>query len=284
MLTNTPTVPVAGELDENERIVMAKTIVAGDMYQQLDGQLFEIKRQLRQPDGYPFDPQLLKLGLQQIIEGKFNVQEGRSVILSSPLFKTSDTNLNQAIENAEKFTRKVLGITIEFKSVFDLPSEIPWKNVMVIYDPGLNNREAVEKTLQGQKLKVYEESDVMQYSGSSASSLPTLCIVENSLRPSEDTLGSNAKSPDQLNADGRNYLDIRGYTLAFGQRYFISKDYLDPQTWTWFPKNRLPSGKVAYGYWSPNPYCRRVRFDWRRAGRIDGNFGARLAMSIPLKS
>lgn len=47
------------------------TIVDGELYMKLDGQLEEIKRQLRQEGGYPNDPQLLVLGLQAIIEGRF---------------------------------------------------------------------------------------------------------------------------------------------------------------------------------------------------------------------
>lgn len=45
--------------------------VAGEQYYDLDGQLAEIKRQLRQPSGYPFDPNQLKVALQDAIEGKF---------------------------------------------------------------------------------------------------------------------------------------------------------------------------------------------------------------------
>ncbi|MDP3093640.1 MAG: hypothetical protein Q8N16_02645 [bacterium] len=47
------------------------TIVTGGQYYGLDGQLLEIKRQLRQPNGYPFDPEELKLHLQKAIEGCF---------------------------------------------------------------------------------------------------------------------------------------------------------------------------------------------------------------------
>lgn len=50
---------------------MAKQIVAGELYEILTGQLFEIWRQLRQPNGYPFDPKQLKPHLQSAIEGRF---------------------------------------------------------------------------------------------------------------------------------------------------------------------------------------------------------------------
>lgn len=45
--------------------------VAGEMYETITGQLFEIGRQLRQPKGYPFNPEDLKNHLQAGIEGKF---------------------------------------------------------------------------------------------------------------------------------------------------------------------------------------------------------------------
>ncbi len=51
--------------------VMAIKVTA-EMYQEVDGQLHEIKRQLRQKDGYPFDVQTLRAALQLVIEGKFD--------------------------------------------------------------------------------------------------------------------------------------------------------------------------------------------------------------------
>ena len=50
---------------------MANKIVAGEMYESMTGQLFEIGRQLRQPSGYPFDPAKLQSHLQAAIEGRF---------------------------------------------------------------------------------------------------------------------------------------------------------------------------------------------------------------------
>jgi hypothetical protein len=49
---------------------MANIIVTGEQYYKLDGQLLEIKRQLRQLNGYPFDPEMLKKHLQAAIEAK----------------------------------------------------------------------------------------------------------------------------------------------------------------------------------------------------------------------
>ena len=46
-------------------------MVAGDLYESITGQLFEIGRQLRQLNGYPFDAFQLKAHLQAAIEGRF---------------------------------------------------------------------------------------------------------------------------------------------------------------------------------------------------------------------
>jgi hypothetical protein len=51
------------------------TKVAGELYESITGQLFEIGRQLRQPQGYPYDPIRTKKALQAIIEGRFSESE-----------------------------------------------------------------------------------------------------------------------------------------------------------------------------------------------------------------
>lgn len=50
---------------------MASNIVAGELYETITGQLFEIGRQLRQKGGYGFNPYQLKTHLQAAIEGRF---------------------------------------------------------------------------------------------------------------------------------------------------------------------------------------------------------------------
>jgi hypothetical protein len=192
-------------------------------------------------------------------------------------FSAANTNLDEAIVASEKFAKEVLGAEVNLRERFDFPTMIPWENVLVIFDPGLNNRQVVEKSLQSQKLKVYEESLVEQYSGSEPSAQPTVHIIENCLRPTKDTMGM---SPNQLRADGRPYLSLRGYALAFGLRFSVSKDHLDKETWTWFPENRLSSGKVALGRWYPNPVVREVRFGWGSPDYSPSGIGARLAMSV----
>ena len=202
---------------------------------------------------------------------------------ASPVsFKVEDTNLVEAIKLAERFAKERLGIVIKLAEKFVMPTELPWKDVLVVFDSGLDNREAVKKAIKSQGLDEWEEENVMKYSESAALPQATLRIIENSLTPSADTLGKKAKSPDQLNADGRFYLDLRGYALAFGLRFFGFKDYLDPSTWTWFPKNRLPGGGVACGCWSP--VSLEVKFIWCNSGSVNPGFGARLAIQVPSRT
>ncbi len=65
--------PNLNSMFKKRRVVMAKK-VTGEAYYGLDGQLQEIKRQLRQNGGYPFDPRDLQTALQSIIEGKFPIK------------------------------------------------------------------------------------------------------------------------------------------------------------------------------------------------------------------
>lgn len=46
------------------------TIVKGELYESLDGKLHELKRQIRQKGGYPFDPVRLDRALHDLIEGR----------------------------------------------------------------------------------------------------------------------------------------------------------------------------------------------------------------------
>ncbi len=61
--------------------------VAGDreVYYVIDGKLLELKRQLRQKGGYPFDLTLLERSLQNLIEGRFpQLAGGTSSVVFSP--------------------------------------------------------------------------------------------------------------------------------------------------------------------------------------------------------
>lgn len=56
------------------------TPVSGDLYFDIDGQLLEITRQLRQKGGYPYDPMQLVEHLQAAIEGNFVDHNGEPLL------------------------------------------------------------------------------------------------------------------------------------------------------------------------------------------------------------
>lgn len=59
--------------------------VTGEQRDDIDGQMMEIKRQLRLKNGSPIDPELVKTALQNIVEGKFVVRENENVSTKPPI-------------------------------------------------------------------------------------------------------------------------------------------------------------------------------------------------------
>ncbi len=89
--------------------------VAGELYESITGQLFEIGRQLRQPNGYPFDPQLLKVALQNAIEGNVGDVPKKKPEKKAPFFSIlATTNLgaiagkktNECFTNRRRYARR----------------------------------------------------------------------------------------------------------------------------------------------------------------------------------
>jgi len=187
-------------------------------------------------------------------------------------------DINWWLAKTQEFTKKFLGVEVDLRDRFAIPAPLPWRSIIPIFDPGtLTNRDAIKKTLKASGLAVGEEVDVMKYSGAEANKGPALHFIQNSIRPDEDTMGM---SPDQLVATGKNWLDLRGYALAFSIYHFATGQYLDPQTFTWFPNTHLSSGEVASGYWYP--VTREVRFRWNDPGYRSGRSGSRLAIPATL--
>ncbi len=192
---------------------------------------------------------------------------------------TTVQDLDWWLAKTEEFSKKHLGIEVNLRERFAIPAELPWTSVIPVFDPGnLTNRDVVKKALKSLKLDVYEETDVMKYAGSEAGKEPTLHFIENSVRPNQDTMNM---SPNQLRETNKSYLRLRGYGLAMALYHFATGDYLDPETFTWFPEDRLSDGHVARGYWRPAD--RWVRFDWRGPDGRNSYSGARVAMPVSLK-
>jgi hypothetical protein len=73
--------------ERRRKIVMAQR-VAGDLYVDIDGQMWEIKRQLRQKSGYPYNPMKLVEHLQAAIEGNFVNHNGKPFLKEVAIDRT----------------------------------------------------------------------------------------------------------------------------------------------------------------------------------------------------
>jgi hypothetical protein len=199
---------------------------------------------------------------------------------SRPSFAFADTNALKALEEDEDFAEQSFGHRPDLRKQFTMPETLPWKSVIAVYDPGdLDNRAALNKALKAQKplADIYEESNVENYSGSEASGKPTLRFIERSKRPTKDTMGLSA---DEMVATKRTFLDLRGYAIALGTYHHATKGFLDSETWTRFPHNRLRGGGVARGGWDPGGS--QVCFDWDDADRRYSSAGGREAVECSL--
>jgi hypothetical protein len=200
------------------------------------------------------------------------------VAARSTLFNASETDLDWWIGQVQGFAKKHLGVIIDLRERFAIPTILPWKSVIPVFDPGgLTNRGMIKRALKNLRLAVHEETDVMNYAGAEAFKEPTLHLIENSIRPNERTMGM---SPDQLVGTGEPYLRLRGYGLAFAARFLAKNDYLDPETFTWFPQDRLSDDRVAHSGWNPGDLW--VGFYWGRPDRRNPGRGARVAIPVPL--
>lgn len=107
---------------------MASQIVAGDMYRDLDGQLSEIKRQLRQQNGYPFNPMQLKYHLQAAIEGRF---------IGGEIYAVDMGGTETADDIVRHLKAEGLGVNgLITSKLFPFTVRAPYADLIEIVDPG----------------------------------------------------------------------------------------------------------------------------------------------------
>ena len=195
-------------------------------------------------------------------------------------------NAEVHIKAMEDYTKKAFGLEVHLAKIFNLsliPSlltTVSWTSVLPVFIPKVNNRQAVDSLITGGfknfKKKAYEVEDVMKYKESEASE-PRLLLIEASPRPNVDTMGV---SPMKLVKTGKLWLPLKGYAIAQGLYHQMTREYLDPETWTWFPSETLSDGQTALGRWLPD--YGNVGFGRRGSDGEYGYYGARLAIPVPL--
>lgn len=192
------------------------------------------------------------------------------------------------LEAREKLHEFLTGEKVKLCEMFVIPDALLLRNdIMPVFRPaGASNRDAVNwKKKLG--IVVWEEIDVMKYENAKGPKAPELCYISRSARPDENTLGEKAESPDGLvkvaMEKNQAWLNLYGWSDADNLHLLINEEHLDPkETVTWFPKDRLPDGRVACGGWGAGGS--EVGFDWHRAGHCAPSVGARLATFLPLKT
>lgn len=187
------------------------------------------------------------------------------------------------LDRMEQFAKDFFGKRIALRGAFPIPARLPWKNILPIFDPGLTNREMVDKALSGNKLAVWEGTNVDRFSGASALPAPRLYLIERAPRPTEATMGLPPRFARNWFAGRQTRpLPLRTYGIGTSLWYKVEKKFLDPQTATFFTENTLPGGCVACGrYFSGS---RLVYFGADGAGYERDEYGFREAIVLNLNT
>ncbi len=267
-----------------------KHVVTGEHALKIGNRLAEIQRQVFLQKEYAHDPEDLIRHLQCATEGEFVGNEAKSTVgiaepqIIIPNLRSIAPTLADWLKAREELHKFFTGETIILRDIFAFEeADLDRTDIMPAFRPaGATNRDVVDwKKKLG--VVVYEEADVMKYSGSTGSKESELLLVNRSLCPDDDTLDDNAKTPDQLiQVPNRLWLHLFDWCDADNIHFVVTDEHLDLQTWTWFPHDRLPGGAVACGGWGP--VNRGVYLYWGCRGYRGGLYGARSTKKVPLKT
>ncbi len=208
-----------------------------------------------------------------------------AVPVELPGYPIEETDCFTWLGHMEQFARGRFGVEVNLREQFPLPTRLPWKEVLPIFDPvGLTNRAMVDKALKAQELSVYEGTNLEEFTEATAE-VSRLYLIHRSPSPTPGTMGLPPKFAKQW-FSGRPTapLHLRGYGIGNGLLYKVEKTFLDPRakTASWFPGNiYLQGGSVAYGCYYPGD--REVRFYGGDAGFEDASCGFREAIALCLK-
>lgn len=204
-----------------------------------------------------------------------------AVPVEMPGYPIEETDCFAWFDHMQQFAEKFFGATFALRDKLPLPARLPWKNVLPIFDPGLTNREMVDKALKARKLLVYEGTDVMRFTGSGAFDAPCLYFIERSITPTPATMGLPPKFARHWFSGRQTVpLHLRAYGIGTSLLHEVEEQFLDPETWTWFPENTLPGGRVAFG--GSGPASGKVEFLCLGAGNELVNAGFREAIVLSL--
>lgn len=245
------------------------TIVAGDMYEKLDGQLFEIKRQIRQPSGYPYNPEQLSRYLQEAIEGKF-----QNEVTLATLPARRDNRVIMKWLNGWPVFCKEFGLKIELNfrafrndlRILNRRKGFDW----FVYKPlGFTAREAIEilKKLKSD-FTVFEEIPVEWYTSAEVRpEKPHIVLCRADVEPDKEW----RISANSMRTTAVPFLDHTERYLLEAFHYWLYKKSLDINGWTRCPRSRASGDGVAYADRSGSEF----RAGWSGGDRGNSDGGGR---------
>ncbi len=203
-------------------------------------------------------------------------------VIMVPNLRQTGPTLADWLKAREELHKFFTGESIVLRDVFAFSDEqLVRTDLIPVFRPvGATNRMAInwKKKLE---VQVYEEVDVMKFKNSAGPKTPEMYLINRSVKPDRDTLGKNAKSPDQLIVvPNKIWLGLYGWADADTLHFAVTGDHFDPETVTWFPNDRLPGGRVARGSWGGTRVC----FLWRYRDSCYSYYGARVAVPVPSRS
>lgn len=177
-------------------IVMAKFNVTGEQRDDIDGQMLEIKRQLRLKRGCPIDPELVKLALQDIVEGKFNHKTVNDAILrlisGGKSIMIDDCDGSGTIANAKDTFKS--GIDPNFKKLgTDKPGQATEETAVQVHE-------------------MVKDATFAQMFGSLGTNLDKLCLTQHQIEK------FCKKHADWLRTDGYGTL----FLFKVEDQYFVA--------------------------------------------------------------
>lgn len=235
-------------------------------------------------------------GQEVLVElNKFNRREPCWILDSEtqkslpPDLKKTGQTFHDWLKARQEIHHFLTGERVDLLKMFIIPDHfLSRTDIMPVFRPvKATNRMAMNWKVKLGMNSSFEEEDVGRYSNSTGQEEPQLAFIRRSVRPDENTLDKNAKSPDglidiRLNQN-QSWLNLFGWSTSDDLHYLITGKHLDSlDTLTGFPNDRLPGNwEVASGFWSSGRS--QAYFDWSIRDDCNPFIGARLAEFFPLQ-
>lgn len=160
-----------------------------------------------------------------------------------PSYPIEETDCLLWLDNAKRFTLDYFVGSQDDLHQFELPPRLPWKQVLVIYNPGISNMKIYNGVRCHSGIDFQMSDTSADYCWrTSLPSLPKLYIIERNPSPTPAAMGLPAKYALHWFGGRKTVpLPIGAYILGTSILNYVTGKFLDTETTTVFPNNLLPS-------------------------------------------